>query len=368
MKKLLVLALVVSSVFFAKADAKEDLKNIDLKEFVTIKVAEKTELQMAALTLGTMSGNPLVGGFLANQAAQFDPAAEGVEVDPTLKNGEIARVAFAAELFDKIFACKETLKPYIGSAKNVEVTYVVTKAGIDLKAVIELNEVKAKVAEGKTFNTSSLASLPEETLAFVFAGNEEVKLVTVDVKKELDNLKALDDKQEEIDWEKKSDAISKKLSKYHGKDLALAFKGFKPAKKVSERFEATFPEYKDAELKFAGFGSLYSLMKTLLPVYISVLDDPDEKTMMTMFMMQLPEEGVGGISMVVMAREDGKLFAHYRISADEVKSIVGAGNAVFMMAMMNGGLGGAGNEVEDITTDSECSLYEIDDEDLELED
>lgn len=363
MKKFLFLTLALSAAFFAKADAKEDLKNIDIKEFVTIKVAEKTELQMAALTLGTMSGNPLVGGFLANQAAQFDPAAEGVEVDPTLKNGEIARAVFDAGLFDKIFACKDTLKPYIGSAKSAEVTYVVTKAGIDLKAVIELNdEVKAKVAEGKTFNTSSLASLPEETLAFVFAGNEEVKLVTVDVKKELDKLKALDDKKEEIDWEKKSDVISKKLSKQHGKDIALAFKGFKPAKKVSERFEATFPEYKNAELKFIGFGSLYSLTKTLLPVYISVLDDPDEKTMMTMFMMQLPEEGIGGISMVVMAREDGKLFAHYRISADEVKSIVGAGNAFFMMAMMNGGMNGGMFEEDD----SADTL--IDDEDLELED
>lgn len=363
MRKFLVLALVVSSAFFAKADAKEDLKNIDLKEFVTIKVAEKTELQMAALTLGTMSGNPMVGGFLANQAANFDPAAQGAEIDPTLKNGEVARLTVDPKLIDKIFETKDSLKPYIGYAKSAEVTYVVTKAGIDLKAVVGLkDELKAKVAASKSFNASSFASLPEETLAFIFAGNEEVKLCTVDVKKELDKLKALNDEKAEIDWEKKSEEIGKKLEKeYVKKDFALAFKGFKPAKKISERFEATFPEYKDAELKFAGFGSLYSLAKTLLPVYISVLDDPDEKTMTTMFMMQLPDEGVGGIGMVLFEGAEGKVYAHYRISADEVKAISGAANAVFMMAMMNGGANGGFFE------EDESDDVLIDDDDLELE-
>lgn len=364
MKKLLVLTLALSAAFFVKAFDKEALAKIDLDKYLNFKVAEKTELQSAALTLGTMTGNPLVGGYLANQAANFDPASVGVEIDSTLKNGEIARVVIDPELVDRVLETKESLKPYMGAIKSAQATYVITKAGIDLKSTIEFSdEMKAKFVAEKTFKSEVLSTLPAETLAFVMGGNPEVKLLSVDVKKELDKLKALSDKKDEADWEKKCENLGKKLEAgWTNKDFALAFKGFTPAKKASERFQTTFPEYKDTELKIAGFVSAYSLVKTLLPVYISVLDDPDEKTTMTMFMMQLPEEGVGGISMVVMAREDGKLFAHYRISADEVKSIVGAGNAFFMMAMMNGGMNGGMFEEDD----SADTL--IDDEDLELED
>lgn len=364
MKKLLFLTLALSAAFFAKAFDKEALAKIDFDKYISLKVAERTELQGAALTLGTMTGNPLVGGYLANQAASFEPASAGVEVDPSLKNGEVACVTIDPELVDKILEMKEELKPYKGAVKSAQAKYIVTKAGIDVKATVDFNdELKAKFAAEKTFKSEVFDKLPAETLAFAFGDNPEVKLITVDVKKELDKLKALEEKKEEIDWEKKGEKLGKKLEEeYAGKSFALAFKGFAPAKKASERFAATFPEYKDTELKLAGFFSAYSLAKTLLPVYISVLDDPDEKTMTTMFMMQLPEEGVGGIAMVLTQSEDGKAVAHYRISADEVKAISGAANAVFMMAMMNGGMNGGMLEEED----SADTL--IDDEDLELED
>lgn len=371
MKKFLLLTLALSAAFFAKGFDKEALAKIDFDKYIVLKVAERADLQGAALTLGTMTGNPLVGGYLANQAASFEPASAGIEVDPSLKNGEIACVTIAPELIDKIFEMKEELKPYKGAVKSAQAKYIVTKAGIDLKATVDFNDdLKAKFAAETTFKSEVFSTLPSETLAFAFGENPEVKLLTVDVKKELDKLKALEEKKEEIDWEKKGEKLGKILEKdYAGKSFALAFKGFTPAKKASERFEATFPEYKETELKLAGFFSAYSLVKTLLPVYISVLDDPDEKTMMTMFMMQLPEEGVGGLAMVLTQSEDGKAVAHYRISADEVKAISGAANAVFMMAMMNGGMNGGLFE-EDGGSDGmiDDSDLLIDDEDLDLED
>lgn len=366
MRRLLVLTLALTVAFFVKAFDREAIEAIDFEKCVTIKIAEKAELQMAALTLGTISGNPLVGGFLASQINSFDPNKEGVEIDPTLKNGEVLRCSLNSELFDKVFeACGDKGTPYVGLIKGAVGTYSVTKSGIELKCLVDLSEKGvAKISDEKSFTPALLETLAEDTLAFVICAQGEIKAITRDVKKDFESIKMLVDKQDQSEWEKKGEEWGKMVeAECKGKSLTLAYKGFKPEKKITERFAATFPEYKDTELKSASFFSLYSQVKTLAPVAISLLDDPDQKTMATMFLMQLPEEGVGGIGAVAMVSKEGKLVVHCRISADEVKAISGAANAVIMMAMMNGGF----NNVNAPEVDEP---YEdlIDDEDLDLED
>lgn len=374
MRKSLVLALTIVSTLFASAEETQldTLQNIDVEKYISVKCAEKSELQMAAMTLGTMSGNPLLGGFLGAQLNDFDPAHNGLEIDPTLKNGEIARVSVQGELFDYIFDAQENLKKYKGAVKSASIVYIVTKLGIDAKVEADYTELcKDDIAKLSSFNPSVFDLLAPETIAFLKFGDYDFKLFTVDSLKMVEKVAQLCEKKpEELDWEKKGEEFAASLrDSLENKSPALAFKGYIPPKPAFERFAATFPEYKNTELKAAGFVSVYSLFKTLLPVYISVAKDQDLKTMLTMFMMQLPEEGVGGLGFVITSSEAGKLVAHYRISADEVKAIAGAGNAVFMMAMMNGGMNGGLIEDDSEDEDPCCdeSIYEYEEE-IQLED
>lgn len=356
-RKTLILAFAVTATLFAKAQ--NTCEDLDFAKYVKVSVAEKPELQMAAMTLGSITGNPLVGGFLGAQALQFNPEKAGFVVDSTLKSGALMRVKVMPEFFDKLFEKSENSADYVGSIGETEVVYSVTKLGLEAKGTIKVGgEVLAKINEMKTFKLAQVNTIDENALAFSQGGVECSKTITIDVKNEIEKLKALSEKKDEVDWQKKAEDFSKKfMEKYNGANLALAFKGFKPSMNAKNRFAATLPEYMEEDVLAVSFVSIYSLVKTLAPAVISAIEDPDMKTTASMILMQLPAEGKAGIGGAVKRVSDDTLAVHYRISADEIKAISGAANTVFMMAMMNGGFGGADE------TDGD-----IDDEDLEIED
>lgn len=386
MKKLLALGFAVAATLTATAA-------------VSMKVAPVSELNAVAAKVGALTSNPMVGMYLAGslqKLPQFVASEEHVAFDESLKGGVIAKVTVEGSDLDQYFenSWRYDIKRMSGLVENITLTLKLGDKGLDLLADAEL---KAGVAE-KYFGTVShdeakLRKVNSDAVLFSVGADKmktsqaERATVVLDSAKEalgLDFLaiRELDGTLDvEIEAQKYVDFLmhlneNKKVAEFDmcewmkslkldmteaeaakpGTVFSMSLKGYKPAKNAVDRFYATLPEMKGKALKGAAFYSLYGIAKTLMPVIISQLDDPDMKTTLAMLMMQLPQEGEAGIAAAIEGEGD-KISLIYRLSNDEIRSISGAANTVFMMAMMNGGFGGADE------TDGD-----IDDEDLEIED
>lgn len=109
-------------------------------------------------------------------------------------------------------------------------------------------------------------------------------------------------------------------------NFAFALKGYDGKFLPAQRFAYTLPESAEKKPFAVGFFSLYSFMRTFLPVTLKM--SPETYSGLETVIATLPEEGEGG--MAYMAWSDHGMVRYFlRIGADEFKSVA-AGFAAFM--------------------------------------
>lgn len=164
------------------------------------------------------------------------------------------------------------------------------------------------------------------------------EVVTVDVtgasacQKTLTNaVEKVDAKQLEKDLMALMPSRDSLLEKNPEFGFALVVKDFKPVADPKTRFEKTLPEVKDKPVIARGFISVYSLLKSLVPVFLANVD-ANTRASLEPVLKNLPPEGVCGTAYASW-REKNTWRTLLRVSADELKGLSGCFAAFMAMSM-----------------------------------
>ncbi len=114
-------------------------------------------------------------------------------------------------------------------------------------------------------------------------------------------------------------------------DVSFGFSDYTPGSTVAQRFAATLPEAKGKPIYTALVGSLYSLMKAVLPHAMRSLE-PEVASEIKPMLVTLPKESAGAIAAMCWREKETMKFL-IRLSKDEVHGIGSSVNVVMGLMM-----------------------------------